>query len=110
MILNAEALRGRAALAVVFYHTAFTFNSGTHTDFQAVSVFFVISGFIMTYITRTDSNQFIQQRLVRIVPLYWLCTLSMLAAVWLLKDSGRTWADAGIGNILKSLLFVPYRD
>jgi exopolysaccharide production protein ExoZ len=110
MILNLQALRGLAALAVVFYHTAFTFNGGTHTDFQAVSVFFVISGFIMTYITRTDSNQFIQQRLVRIVPLYWLCTLSMLAAVWLLKDSGRTWADAGIGNILKSLLFVPYRD
>jgi exopolysaccharide production protein ExoZ len=110
MILNLQALRGLAALAVVFYHTAFTFNGGTHTDFQAVSVFFVISGFIMTYITRTDSKQFIQQRLVRIVPLYWPCTLSMLAAVWLLKDSGRTFANAGIGNILKSLLFVPYRD
>jgi len=110
MIANLQALRGLAALAVVFYHTAFTFNGGTHTDFQAVSVFFVISGFIMTYITRADSEQFIQQRLVRIVPLYWLCTLSTLAGIWLLKESGRTWADAGIENVLKSLLFVPYRD
>ena len=70
----------------------------------------MISGFIITYITRADSRQFIQQRLVRIVPLYWLCTLGTLAAVRLLKDSGRTWADAGLGNVLKSLLFVPYRD
>jgi len=110
MISNLQVLRGLAALAVVFYHTAFTFNGGTHTDFQAVSVFFVISGFIMTYITRAESQQFLQQRLVRIVPLYWLCTLGTLAAVWLLKESGRTWADAGIGNVLKSFLFVPYRD
>jgi exopolysaccharide production protein ExoZ len=110
MIANLQVLRGLAALAVVLYHTAFTFNGGHHTDFQAVSVFFVISGFIMTYITRPDSEQFLQQRLVRIVPLYWLCTLSMVAAVWLLKDSGRTWTDAGIGNVLKSLLFIPYLD
>jgi exopolysaccharide production protein ExoZ len=110
MISNLQALRGLAALAVVFYHTAFTFNGGVHTDFQAVSVFFVISGFIMTYITRADADHFLQQRLVRIVPLYWLCTLSAVAAVWLLRGSGRTWADAGMGNVIKSLLFVPYRD
>src|ERR1019366_3386571 len=65
-------------------------------DFQALSVFFVISGFIMTYITRADADHFLQQRLVRIVPLYWLCTLGALAAAWLLRDTGRTWADAGM--------------
>ena len=108
MISNLQVLRGLAALAVVFYHTAFTFNGGIHTDFQAVSVFFVISGFIMTYITRADAKQFFQQRLVRIVPLYWLCTLALVAAVWLLSSSEQTWADAGIGNVLKSLLFIPY--
>ena len=110
MISNIQALRGLAALAVVFYHTAFTFNGGVHTDFQAVSVFFVISGFIMTYITRADSDQFFQQRLVRIVPLYWLCTLATLAGIWLLKESGRTREDAGLENVLKSLFFVPYQD
>jgi exopolysaccharide production protein ExoZ len=110
MISNLQVLRGLAALAVVFYHTAFTFNGGIHTDFQAVSVFFVISGFIMSYITRADSSQFLQQRLVRIVPLYWLCTLSALVAAWLLRGSGRTWSDAGIENVIKSLLFVPYLD
>ena len=110
MIANLQVLRGLAALAVVFYHTAFTFNGGLHTDFQAVSVFFVISGFIMTYITRPDSERFLQQRLVRIVPLYWLCTLGVLGTLLLSKSSGEAWADAGIGNSLKSFLFIPYLD
>jgi exopolysaccharide production protein ExoZ len=109
MISNLQVLRGLAALAVVFYHTAFTFNGGVHTDFQAVSVFFVISGFIMTYITREDTSQFLQQRVIRIVPLYWLCTLAAIAPS-MLKGSGRLWEDSFLGNIVNSLLFIPYRD
>jgi exopolysaccharide production protein ExoZ len=79
-----------------------------HTEFQGVRVFFVISGFIMTYITREDSSQFLVQRLIRIVPLYWLCTLPFVA-MWF-KGSGRAWADGSIVNIAKSLFFFPYRD
>jgi exopolysaccharide production protein ExoZ len=109
MISNLQVLRGLAALAVVFYHTAFTFNGGVHTDFQAVSAFFVVSGFIMTYITREDASQFLQQRLIRIVPLYWLCTLAAIAPS-MLKGSGRLWEDSSFGNIVNSLLFIPYRD
>jgi exopolysaccharide production protein ExoZ len=109
MISNLQLLRGLAALAVVFYHTAYTFNGGVHTEFQAVAVFFVISGFIMTHITRAEADQFLSQRLIRIVPLYWLCTLAALAAVEL-KSSGRTWDDASLAHIAESLLFVPYRN
>ena len=109
MISNLQVLRGLAALAVVFYHTAFTFNGGVHTDFQAVSVFFVISGFIMTYITREDASHFLLQRLIRIVPLYWLCMLAAIAPS-MLKGSGLLWSDASIGNIANSLLFIPYRN
>jgi exopolysaccharide production protein ExoZ len=108
MISNLQVLRGLAALGVVFYHTAFTFNGGVHTEFQGVSVFFVISGFIMTYITREDSNHFLVQRLIRIVPLYWLCTLPFVA-VWF-KGTGRAWTDGSIANIAKSLFFIPYQD
>lgn len=108
MISNLQLLRGLAALGVVFYHTAFTFNGGVHTEFQSVSVFFVISGFIMTYITREESSHFLVQRLIRIVPLYWLCTLP-LVAMWL-KGSGRAWTDYSIVNIAKSLFFIPYQD
>jgi exopolysaccharide production protein ExoZ len=109
MISNLQVLRGVAALAVVFYHTAFTFNGGVHTEFQAVSVFFVISGFIMTYVTRNDASQFLRQRLIRIVPLYWLCTTVAIAAA-MIKGSGRLWADASVANIARCLLFIPYLD
>lgn len=108
MISNLQVLRGLAALGVVFYHTAFTFNGGVHTEFQGVSVFFVISGFIMTYITRDDSSHFLVQRLIRIVPLYWLCTLPFLAMRF--KGSGRAWADGSLVNIAKSFFFIPYQD
>ncbi len=98
MISNLQMLRGLAALAVVFYHTAYTLPGGVHTEFQAVSVFFVISGFIMTYITRDDHAGFLGQRLIRIVPLYWLCTVAMAMAT-------HRHVDAGI--FVKSLLFIP---
>jgi exopolysaccharide production protein ExoZ len=108
MISNLQVLRGLAALGVVFYHTAFAFNGGVHTEFQGVSVFFVISGFIMTYITRGESSHFLVQRLIRIVPLYWLCTLPFVA-LWL-KGSGAAWANGSIESIAKSLFFIPYLD
>jgi exopolysaccharide production protein ExoZ len=104
----ATASRARA-LAVVFYHTAYTFNRGVHTEFQAVAVFFVISGFIMTYITRAEADRFLLQRLIRVVPLYWLCTLATLAAVTL-KGSGHVWDDASLAHVAESLLFVPYQN
>jgi exopolysaccharide production protein ExoZ len=108
MISNLQLLRALAALGVVFYHTAFTFNGGVHTEFQGVAVFFVISGFIMTHITRDDSSHFLTQRLIRIVPLYWLCTLPFIA-MWF-KGTGRAWADGSIAHIAESLFFIPYRD
>ena len=68
-------LRGLAALAVVVYHTAYLIN-GAHTDFLGVCVFFVISGFIMTLVSRETADRFLVKRLVRIVPLYWICTVA----------------------------------
>jgi len=108
LIANLQVLRGLAALSVVFYHTGFAVG-GVHTEFQGVAVFFVISGFIMTYITRRNPDRFLQQRLLRIVPLYWLCTTAAIA-LGLIKGSGRLWAEASLQNIASSLLFIPYRD
>ncbi|HEY5994811.1 MAG TPA: acyltransferase [Gallionellaceae bacterium] len=109
MISNLQALRGLAALAVVFYHTAFTFNGGVHTEFMAIAVFFVISGFIMTYITRDngDAKYFLTQRLIRIVPMYWLSTL-VLIVLTAIVHSGHTWDNLSPGSLAKSLFFVSY--
>jgi hypothetical protein len=74
MIINIQLLRGLAALAVAFYHAGYVIPGTVYTDFLGVPVFFVISGFIMTHITRASSDGFLLHRLIRIVPLYWLAT------------------------------------
>jgi exopolysaccharide production protein ExoZ len=101
MIWNIQLLRGLAALAVVCGHCFGI------SQFQAVPVFFVISGFIMTHISRADAGGFLTNRLIRIVPLYWLATAVYFVrlfyhwqALWLAKP----W------SIPESLLFLPYLD
>lgn len=135
MITNLQVLRALAALAVVFYHTGFQI-SGVSTDFFGVCVFFVISGFIMTHISRSSVELFLTKRLLRIVPLYWIVTLIFalwnnlglanplytfpLFLNWILNDPLQllVWfgQNSGLGNaelqsnLLKSLLFLPYKN
>ena len=68
MLFNLQLLRGFAALGVVFYHTDFRLAGDWHTDFSGVAIFFVISGFIMCFITRDDADGFLAKRFIRIVP------------------------------------------
>jgi exopolysaccharide production protein ExoZ len=136
MIGNIQALRAYAAFAVLIYHTSYPLLPGIHTDFQGVSIFFVISGFIMTHITLKDEREsspvsFMLHRTVRIVPLYWLCTLyvvafNIYAGIRLAKNPGMIAGSEG-GSLMpiagmfasdafwsqfidtiKSLLFIPY--
>lgn len=84
MISNIQVLRAYAAISVLIYHTAFPVLPGNHTDFQGVAIFFVISGFIMTHITLRDGREstpasFFLHRVIRIVPLYCLCTIYVVA-------------------------------
>jgi exopolysaccharide production protein ExoZ len=77
---------------------------------SGVDLFFAISGFIMFY-TNQDSfgkegaaADFFFRRVVRIVPLYWLCTLVVVAthAVGLLASQHIT-----VLSLLSSLFFLP---
>ncbi|HEX8166170.1 MAG TPA: acyltransferase [Beijerinckiaceae bacterium] len=103
MLANLQALRALAALGVVFYHTDHRLFDGIHTDLNGVSIFFVISGFIMCYVTRNDPSRFFEKRLIRIVPLYWFAT----ATVVVLNTYGLTnpvvTLPAMFGNGLSSL-------
>ena len=76
---------------------------------MAVPIFFVISGFIMTYKTREkgETSRFLKQRLIRIVPMYWLGTLGILL-LGALQMRGLTWESMSLENIVKSFLFIPY--
>jgi exopolysaccharide production protein ExoZ len=103
-IFNLQILRGLAALGVVFYHTGYPLAGDWHTEFFGVSTFFVISGFIMCFITRdpnggdADAQGFLTRRAIRIVPLYWLFTLALVLM---------SRHETDIPLILRSFTFYP---
>ncbi|WP_375403856.1 acyltransferase family protein [uncultured Sphingomonas sp.] len=103
-----QYLRAYAAIAVVMYHVA-AFRlmpadwGAMRGGERGVDIFFVISGVIMFSAARHESfAEFWRRRILRIVPLYWLCTGAMLVALWTtleIRPSG--------SELLSSLLFVP---
>jgi exopolysaccharide production protein ExoZ len=84
-LTSIQALRGAAALAVVAYHAGHRSGLPVPGAF-GVDVFFVISGFIMMYVTNDASKPlpFLRDRLLRIAPTYWAATIVALAvhAYW----------------------------
>ena len=108
MITNIQLLRGVAAMMVVVFHLVVTMQpfglDGSQVSFLqgGVDIFFVISGFIMIYVSRErerSSRQFMSDRIIRIVPIYWLLTL--LAYVVGAAET-RPMSD-----LLRSLAFLP---
>lgn len=93
-ILSIQYLRAIAAVCVIVAHA-----SGILVYQAGVDVFFVISGFIMWTITKRPQtpSAFLMNRLVRIIPLYWISTVLM------------AWHQhAPIVAVLKSMFFIPY--
>ncbi len=107
VIGNLQLLRGVAAIGVVFYHTDYRLAGNHHTDLRGVETFFVISGFIMCYISQADPKSFFLKRILRIVPLYWLCTAFLLVLSYQMVLRPWTWPTDFVPHILKSLFFLP---
>lgn len=119
MLNNIQNLRALAAYAVVAYHCLIRFlhpadplgRSYLDLPSGGVDLFFVISGFVMVHTTRDDETSawFATKRIARIVPLYWLATLVVIALVmirpWFFSEAQLT-PDA----ILSSLFFIPHAD
>src|ERR1700731_4366402 len=83
-----QYLRALAALMVVWHHGLNQVPGVARyialPDFgpSGVDIFFVISGFIMLVTTagqEVTPGEFFRRRVIRVVPLYWLMTLLMLA-------------------------------
>jgi exopolysaccharide production protein ExoZ len=121
-LFSLQALRAIAAWMVVIDHALLelTGNAPENRMTQAawalgnagVSIFFVISGFIMVHISWTNfgtpraSTNFMWRRLIRIVPLYWAATILALAFHRVSATHGG--AD-GWRELAYSLAFVPYK-
>lgn len=106
-INNVQALRGFAALLVVFGHAAYSLPGIGPFGSFGVDIFFVISGFIMAMICDRNPEKFFLRRLIRILPLYWTATLGVFVlakyAPSLMKTTKPVWWELGL-----SLLFVPF--
>ena len=65
-----------------------------------VDIFFVISGFIMMYITEKNNNYFLIKRFIRIIPLYWILTLGVFA-IAALKPEYLNNTTANLEDLIK---------
>ncbi|HDG7934345.1 acyltransferase [Klebsiella pneumoniae] len=118
MINNIQLLRFLAVLMVVLYHSSGTmsvydinfvdFTGVGHWGAYGVDIFFVISGFIMAMIDDNKKKtpaQFAKDRIKRIVPLYWILTLSIVFLQLLLPSSFNTLTLSS-EHVILSLLFI----
>lgn len=111
-VVAIQYLRAVAAGLIAFQHAmgvpAFV-HYAAHFGTVGVDLFFVISGFIMWTTTETSRRgpvQFWLARLVRIVPLYWICTTLYVAAALITPESFYA-VHLEAAHIIKSYLFVP---
>jgi len=112
MLSSVQCLRGLAALLVVLFHvTMFSradslAKTGNMVIGNAgVDIFFVISGFVMWVSTcnvRRSPLEFWRDRIIRIVPLYYIATVVFIIVLFLAQERVVTSSD-----IFTSLLFIP---
>ena len=119
-LFGVQILRGIAASAVVVHHTLEE-SLGAHvgprspdwlitSGASGVDIFFVISGFIMLYVsfpparTSPAPGSFLRKRVLRIFPLYWTVCLAMLGLGAVGFMSSKSFVT---DTVLKSLLLIP---
>ncbi|CAD6524224.1 acyltransferase family protein [Paraburkholderia metrosideri] len=115
-MITIQILRGVAAVLVVLYHVAkkgvvagdYPFNLFEFGQF-GVEIFFIISGFIMSFVTAGKElhlPSFMVRRLVRILPMYWLFSTIALCAFLVVPKLAFTHTDLPPG-LVSSYLLIP---
>ena len=114
-----EAGRGVAALLVVLYHASLHVESNVpgssvlrglpHFGHAGVDFFFVLSGFIISFVHRADIGRpdrlahYLERRFTRVFPFYWLVLGFSLFGIWLLHRA----QFPGVREIVSNLLLLP---
>jgi exopolysaccharide production protein ExoZ len=81
-----------------------------------VGIFFVISGFIMVHVSEHEFGRphawrrFASRRMERVIPLYWIATSLVVIGATLIARSSHSNETLDAEGILKSYLFIPYRN
>ena len=108
-----QYLRAVAALAVVYSHSVIQVEDYqqylTDAGSFGVDIFFVISGFIMIYISKPDDTPtgFFLNRIRRVVPMYWFFTF-LMAAILLAMPGVFKATVFDLKALLSSLAFIPH--
>ncbi len=97
-----QVLRLFAAFSVMMVHLPLI-----EVGIWGVDIFFVISGFIMMYVTDINDRSFFLKRIIRIVPLYWILTL-IIFVLALVKPELFNYTTANFEHLIKSLFFIPF--
>lgn len=104
-LITLQCLRAIACINIVIYHSTSIFGG------FSVDLFFVISGFVMAMTIEKEKSQsfyrFIIDRIIRIVPLYWILTTGVLLLTIVKPDLFNS-TTFNISNYIKSLLFIPF--
>jgi peptidoglycan/LPS O-acetylase OafA/YrhL len=119
---NVQALRGAACLAVVLFHVAERELRADPTrawllpigcfGYAGVDLFFVLSGFIITWVNRSHLGEpgrmagYLGRRLWRVYPVYWACWLLALPVTWLAPTP--YWSGIHtVETVVRATLLVP---
>jgi peptidoglycan/LPS O-acetylase OafA/YrhL len=97
-----QVLRFLAAFSVMMVHLPVI-----GFGIWGVDIFFVISGFIMMYVTENNQKNFLVKRIIRIVPLYWILTLGVFSIAIFYPDLLNN-TTANFEHLIKSLFFIPF--
>ncbi|OAI85768.1 acyltransferase [Agrobacterium sp. 33MFTa1.1] len=116
MIINLQVLRAVAAFMVFFHHfmpvidRVFPGVRRYEAGASGVDIFFVLSGFIMVVTTHNkdgDPLKFLVNRIVRVVPIYWIMTF-IIVFIFLLGARPLGVMELQPSYVWKSLFFIPF--
>lgn len=118
-----QFLRGIAALLVVYEHSMevqIRYGSSLQQDFYfldnfgciGVDLFFVISGFIITYVANKyqgidDGLRFLEKRFYRVNPIYYIASLIFMGIIFIYLKGNNTPLSKWVGSLLDTLIIVP---
>jgi len=124
-LLELDALRGLAALAVVFFHYFFRYNqlyghhdlsvNWAHFGKYGVQLFFIISGFVIYWtLNRVEKPvDFLVSRFSRLYPVYWAALVTTFCVVSYFGLPGReAHIKTAFENIImfQEYFFIPHVD